>query len=133
MFPTISQYAIALEELAGAQPAAEREALVKNFIRFLKQRREKRKLPLILKRMEELADEKAGKKKVTAVTAHEVSGALAKHLAQKAEELFPGKIIDLHFETDPSVIGGVAFKTTEEMRDSTLATALKNFKKEISL
>lgn len=132
MFPTISQYARVLEELGEKKSAAERKELVASFVRFLERRREKRKLPLILKRLEELDDEKDGRQKVTAVTAHQAAGALAKKIEHKAGELFPGKKIDLHFVMDPTVIGGVVLKTKEEMYDTTLATAVKKFKKEIS-
>src|SRR5688572_25210839 len=101
MFPTISQYAVALEEMALEKPASEKKKLVENFVRFLARRREKRKLPLILKRLEELADEKLGRQKVTAVTAHAVGEALEKKLKHKAGKLFPDKKIELHFETNP--------------------------------
>lgn len=132
MFPTISQYAMALEELVAEKSVSERKDLVERFVQFLEQRREKRKLPQILRRLEEFADDQTGRKKITAVTAHDITDTLAKNLKRKAEELFPGKKIDLHFEVDQAVIGGVVFKTKEEMYDMTLATALKKLKKEIS-
>lgn len=127
MRPTVSQYAEVLEELSHASGAEVKE-VVKNFLGFLKRRGETRKLASIVRRLEERAQEKSGELSVTAVTAHPASPETKTLLAEVAGKVFPQKKIDLIYQTDASVIGGVLLRTREALFDATLATRAKALK-----
>ncbi len=130
MRPTISQYAQALEELS--QTTQDAKVLAKNLLSFLKRRGESEKGALILERLEQLERNKAKQVVVTAVTAHEVSSETKKLLTKQAEGLFPGKAIELVYQVDPSVIGGVRFHSEETLYDATVASEVSALKKAIS-
>jgi F-type H+-transporting ATPase subunit delta len=127
MRPTVSQYAEVLEELSR-DSGAEVQEVAKNFLGFLKRRGETKKLASIVRRLEERAQEKSGELSVTAVTAHPASAETKTLLAEVAEKVFPEKKIDLIYQTDENVIGGVLLRTREALFDATLATRAKALK-----
>lgn len=127
MRPTVSQYAEVLEELSS-DSGADAQEVAKNFLGFLKRRGETKKLASIVRRLEERAQEKSGELSVTAVTAHPVSAETKALLAEAAGKVFPEKKIDLLYQTDESVIGGVLLRTREALFDATLATRAKALK-----
>ena len=90
MRPTISQYAQALSELFQSEGATATE-ITERFTSFLKRRGESAKLPLIVKRLEDMESLRAGRITVTVVTAYTPDSQSRSVLAHKAAELFPGK------------------------------------------
>lgn len=127
MRPTASQYAAALEELSQASGADTKE-VTKNFLGFLKQRREMKKLASIVHHLERRAKEKSGELLVTAVTAHPASSEAKTFLRSLAEQVFPKQKIVLDYETDPNVIGGALLKTDEALYDTSVASRAKALK-----
>lgn len=131
MTPTISQYATALEELSTEKGSLKATELAENFIAFLKRRGEKKKLGAIVAYLEKKEREKRGEINVRVITAHEVSKGAKEKLEAKAAKLFPGKKVELRYETDKDVIGGALFRTDETLYDATLSTELKELKKRL--
>lgn len=129
MRPTVSQYAQALVELSET---ADVKVLVGNLFGFLKRRGETEKAVSILERLEYLAALKEKRVGVTTVTAHEPTAETKRLLMKKAEMLFPGKQVELSYEIDESVIGGVRFRSEELSYDATVASELSSLKKTIS-
>ena len=131
MRATVSQYARALEGLLSAEKKEDRKILVKNFVAYLRRRREQKKLPAIIKQFERLENERLGYLPVTAVTAHHASESLARKLRRQAEEMFPDKKIELTLVTGQEVVGGVRLQTEDILYDATLATELKILRKQL--
>ncbi|MFZ2300087.1 MAG: F0F1 ATP synthase subunit delta [Candidatus Moraniibacteriota bacterium] len=128
MRPTVSQYAQALEELATHAMPKEVSAIIGNFIGLLKRRGEGQKLDAIVKRLEKIGSEKAGRITVLAVTAHEATNDVKETLVVRAQQLFPRKKIDLRYSVDAGVIGGVRFLTDEVLYDATLGSETQALK-----
>lgn len=130
MRPTVSQYAQALVELS--EGTADAKTLIGNLFGLLQRRGETEKAASILERLEYLAALKEQRVAVTAVTAHEPTVETKELLAKKATALFPGKKVELSYETDSNVIGGVRFRSEELSYDATIASELASLKKTIS-
>lgn len=132
MRPTVSQYAQALQEfISDAKPEKVAE-ISKNFLAFLKRRGEEGKVDSIFKRLEKMEDEKSGHVTVKAITAHELSESMKSSLVTKAQNIFPGKKIELLFSVDPKIIGGAKLRSDEMLYDASLATAVKKLRTRLS-
>lgn len=127
MRPTVSQYAQALTELMDSPVKGAELAL--NFIGWLKQRGETKKLPAIVEQLQKMEREKEGMLSVRAITAHEIATETKEKLAEQAAVLFPGKKIELHHEINSDLIGGVELRTEEVLYDATLRAELETLKK----
>ena len=129
MRPTISQYAISLEELSlGATPEVI-SLIAKNFFGLLKRRGEGEKMNAILKYLEKIDASKEGRIAVTAILAHEADTETKKNLSVQAKNIFSHKEVDLRYVINTEVIGGVAFRTDEVLYDATLSTEVNSLKK----
>ena len=129
MRPTVSQYATALTALSLEEGGGKEALFAKNIVAWLKRRGEDKKLPAIVAYLEKLAAVKAGTLTVKATVARTLSEESKQHLTEKAQALFPGKQITLHYVIDEHVIGGAKLSTEETLYDGTLANELAALKK----
>jgi F0F1-type ATP synthase delta subunit len=129
MRPTLSQYALALEALSkeGVSPSV----VAQNFLGLLARRGESKKLASITTLLEERDKKHRGVLAVTMVTASEVTPETSAMLKEKAEQVFPGQIIEFHRVVDRSVVGGVSFQTSEALYDATFAASLKELRRSV--
>lgn len=128
MHPTVSQYAEALEELGRNVSREESVRIADNLSGLLKRRGEERKLEEIVAYLEKSESEREGRIVVTAVTAYEARPENRVALARQAQKIFPGKKIDLRYEVDRDLIGGVRLQTDEILYDASLSRAVRDLK-----
>lgn len=131
MRPTVSQYAVALQELAAGAPREKVAGIAENLSGFLKRRGEEKKLGAIVKHLEKLQADQEGRVSITVVTAHPVAGDTKNMLAAKVRELFPDKKAELSYEIDTRSIGGALLRTDEMLYDATIAAELRALRKSL--
>lgn len=129
MRPTVSQYAEALESLSRDGMGVEN--ITENFLGFLKRRGESAKGAAIVKELEKRAAEQSQTLSVTVVTARQLDEDARMLLVKQAEQIFPGKKVDLQYEVDALVIGGARFRAEETLYDVTVLAQLKALKEVI--
>jgi F-type H+-transporting ATPase subunit b len=122
-----SQYEEALKKLL-ADTDHKKTSVNQNPPGFSKIRGEEKKMSAIVKHLEKIEAEKEGRISVTVVTAREVAKEIKNKLAAQAAKLFPDKKIELRYEIDSEVIGGVLFRTDETLYDATIAGKLQTLK-----
>lgn len=122
-----SQYEEALKKLL-ANSVNKKTSVNQNPPGFSKIKSEEKKIGAIVKHLEKIEAEKEGRISVTVVTANEVAKEIKQKLAAQAAKLFPDKKIELRYEIDPSVIGGVLFRTDETLYDATVLGKLQTLK-----
>jgi len=122
------QYGEVLQKLV--ESASSRETNVnQNPPGFSKIRSDGKKIGAIVKHLEKIEAEKEGRLSITVVTAHKLAQGIKDKLAAEAGGLFPDKKIELHYEVDSGVIGGILFRTEEALYDETIAGKLQALKK----
>lgn len=129
MRPTASQYAEALEALSEEGTSA--EILAKNFLGFLKRRGESGKLAAVVAQLDKRGAARSGTLSVTVVTAHEAEASTRALLLKQATLMFPGVAVNLQYQVDASIIGGVRFRAEEILYDATVLAELSALKKVI--
>lgn len=122
-----SQYEEALKKLL-ANSVNKKTSVNQNPPGFSKIKSEEKKIGAIVKHLEKIEAEKEGRISVTVVTANEAAKEIKEKLAAQAAKLFPDKKIELRYEIDSNVIGGVLFRTDETLYDATVLGKLQTLK-----
>lgn len=122
-----NQYKEALQKLLN-NVSSKKTNVNQNPPGFSKIKSEEKKISAIVKHLEKIEAEKEGKILVMVVTANEVTKEIKDKLAAQAAKLFPDKKIELRYEIDHDVIGGVLFRTDETLYDATIAGKLQILK-----
>jgi F-type H+-transporting ATPase subunit b len=122
-----SQYEEALKKLL-VNTAHKKTSVNQNPPGFSKIRGEEKKMSAIVKHLEKIEAEKEGRISLTVVTAREVAKETKNKLVSQAAKLFPDKKIELRYEVDQEVIGGILFRTDETLYDATIAGKLQTLK-----
>lgn len=122
-----NQYKEALQKLLN-NVSSKKTSVNQNPPGFSKIKSEEKKIGAIVKHLEKIEAEKEGRISVTVVTANEAAKEIKEKLAAQAAKLFPDKKIELRYEIDPSVIGGVLFRTDETLYDATVLSKLQTLK-----
>lgn len=123
-----NQYTEALQKLLANVSQARAVSVNQNPAGFSKIRSEEKKLGAVVKHLEKIEAEKEGRVSVTVVTANEVAQEIKDKLAKQAAKLFSDKKIELLYEVDRSVIGGILFRTDEALYDETISGKLQALK-----
>lgn len=131
MRPTVSQYAMSLEELSLGATQEEVALIAQNFFRLLKRRGDFKKRDAIVRYVEKINAEKAGEVTVTVVLAHEPDAETKENLVSQASTIFPHKKVSLEYTIDKEMIGGAVFRTDEVLYDATLKAQVNNLKKSL--
>lgn len=131
MRPTVSQYAMSLEELSLGATKENVTLLAESFFRLLKRRGDWKKKDAILKYVEKLNAEKEGRITVTVVLAHAPDDETKESLSLRASALFPHKKVSLEYTINTEMIGGAVFRTDEVIYDATLRAQVINLKKSL--
>jgi F-type H+-transporting ATPase subunit b len=124
----VNQYAEALQNLLANVSQARAVSVNQNPAGFSKIRSEEKKLGAVVKHLEKIDAEKEGRVSVTVVTANEVVREMKDKMEKQAAKLFPDKKIELHYEVDHNVIGGILFRTDEALYDETISGKLQALK-----
>jgi F-type H+-transporting ATPase subunit b len=122
-----NQYKEAFQKLLNSI-SSKKTSVNQNPPGFSKIKSEGKKIGAIVKHLEKIEAEKEGRISVTVVTANEAAKEIKEKLSAQAAKLFPDKKIELHYEIDPSVIGGVLFRTDETLYDATVLGKLQTLK-----
>lgn len=128
MKPTASQYARALDDLYRDETSLEKKSIPDNFLRLLKRKKELKKLPIILKQLERLAEAREGVKRLEIIAARPVSKKELDDIVRRAKGIFNTEKIAVEQRVDPALKGGVILKTETERVDVSVsgkASALK--------
>lgn len=129
MRPTAVQYAQALYELSSKENPKQ---IISNFFALLSRRGESKKAKAVLKELLRIEANASGKQRVTVITAREADKEMKAMLSKQAEELFPGKTVEISFEVDSSITAGARFQTDEARYDITLQSRLEALKRAIT-
>jgi F0F1-type ATP synthase delta subunit len=117
MKPTASQYAQAFLALYRETPAPERERVSRGFFELLRRRKETKKLPSIMKRLERLMEEQDGVKRVRSVSAYPLDKKELEEIAEQAQRIFQAEKVVLEPTVNPEARGGIVLRTETEMAD----------------
>ena len=123
-----NQYAEALKKLLVSSASEKTTSINQNPPGFSKIRGEEKKIGAIVKHLEKIEAEKEGRFAVTVVTARAMEREVKNQLASQAAKLFPDKKVELRYEVDSDVIGGVLFRTDTTLYDATIASKLQVLK-----
>jgi F-type H+-transporting ATPase subunit delta len=129
MKPTVSQYARALLTLSQEASASEQKEVVKNFVELLKRRREIKKIPAVLRRLEQFLEEASGAKRVQAISARPLNEKEVEEIVAQAQEIFGVKKIILEERVKPEIQGGILLKTDNEMVDVSMKSRVTGLRK----
>ncbi len=125
-------------KIAAAVLALEAEGvgagdLTKNLVAFLRRKRSLRLLVPTKRSLERLIDEQEGKRRVTAIVPQQLEKTIQDMIRGKAQSLFggAGKEVELTFQEDPQLIGGIRILTEDTQYDFSLSRSLKELKRQL--
>lgn len=104
---------------------------VTKFLRFLSEKRGIGALPEIIRHFTNLYLERKNKAKATVIAPFSLDGGFEERLKSSLRKL-TGKEIDLEYEVDPELIGGVVVKIGSSMYDTSLRGQLNRLREELS-
>lgn len=125
MKPTVSQYAHTLRELSREASPSECQSIAKNFLKLLRQKKETKKWPLILKKVEALEAWASGTVPMRVTTARSLGERERGEIEALAKSLFETQEVMIEYWVDESVQGGAVFRTDEQMIDASVRGKLK--------
>ena len=128
---TPKQYATALYESFRGKPAAEVEQLFDNFLSFVWRNKDWKNLNKILKSFAKIYQDKEGLADAQIVSALDLSPQLKSHL-QNWLDRFTQKKVDLKYQTDKNLLGGIIIKYDDLILDASLKTQLSNLHKQLT-
>lgn len=126
---TPSQYAQALLTSVTCADEQNMEKIVENFVRLLFIRRERRKIPAIIRAIEQNLTKQGKLINIEFACSHSLS-------AQKTAELekdltLPGKRTNLTAKTRPELIGGATVLVNDTLYDASLKTKIDSLLKKL--
>jgi len=129
MKPTASQYAYAFLELSRGSDSSEQAVVVGRFLAFLKCQRETKKLPAILRNLQQLVDQSEGVRRVQMTTNEVLNESALEDFTQKIKKLLDSEKLIVEQKVDKRMIGGVTFRTETELFDGTVRRRLEELRK----
>lgn len=129
-----SQLAKALYELMkSAKNKAEEKKVTAAFVRYLAKKNLLVALPKIGRELEALEKKEKGILDVQIVSAHTLGRKERESVVQAASRYFEKahNRLDVRFQEDPSLLGGLLIKTNEALIDMTLRNSLRRLSKRL--
>lgn len=123
-----SQFDEALKTLVVPAGSKKNSSARQNPGSFSKIRSEEKKLSAVVKHLEKMEAEKEGRFTVTVITARALDDKIKTQLKSRAAKLFPEQKIELRYEVNLDVVGGIQLRTDESMYDETLSAKLQTLK-----
>ncbi len=121
---SIQQYALAVHELLQE---GGKEKVLTNFRAYLLEKGEGEKFTEVLKEVIRQVEAKENIERLTVVTKHAVPSTERGALEKKIATLYPGKLLDLNYTLDESLIGGFRVQGQNTSYDETIAHTLNQF------
>jgi F0F1-type ATP synthase delta subunit len=126
---TNSQYAEAFYELSRTKESGSTQDLARSLFAFLKRKKELKKLPAIMRKMEQLQDAQKGIRGIFIATAFPVSDVLKKEMEAFAKKTFESKEVLLDVKIQKSLLGGMILQTETQLVDASVAGKLQQLRR----
>ncbi|MDP2587139.1 MAG: ATP synthase F1 subunit delta [Candidatus Komeilibacteria bacterium] len=128
---TPKQYAGALYASFKDQPSDKIEKIFDNFLAFVWANKDWKNLSKILTSFEKIYQDKEGLADAQIISSTDLSSKLKNHLQSWLDQ-FTGKKVEVKYNIDQALLGGVVIKYDDLILDASLKTQLANLHKQLT-
>ena len=130
---TTQQYAKSLYEATEGKSPKEIGVLVSNFIKILIRNKQKKLLPKISQKFEEIWNKEKGIVKADVITKFEMKGKDLDEIKEYIRKKYKAKEVFIKNIVDEKIKGGIIIKVGDEVMDGSIRGYLGNLRKKLSV